>query len=165
MPTKQTVPLLSWRAAATVIISSAVYACVTGSRFSSRSGDVPAAHDVVAHPAQERLSISADTVPCGVEGVVPERISLRVRRMRSARRDGDVAGCEGWQNDFLGPGVEAVDDLLDVDQRAPRGEDRLFLHTDDAPHLHISLPVRTLRVDDADVWRQGRHRRAELARE
>src|SRR5690349_2606049 len=80
MPTKQTAPSRSARAAATVIISSAVQPL--------SSGISP--HHVLRHPPDEGVAIPADRVPPLVEVVVPGRVPVRVRGMRAPGHGGDV---------------------------------------------------------------------------
>ena len=60
-------------------------------------------------------------------------------------------------------GAEVVDDLLDRDDRALRGEHRLLLHADDALDEHVAVAVGAQRVDDRDVRPDRRHGRQHLA--
>ena len=63
------------------------------------------------------------------------------------------------------PAFEAVDDFLDGDDGAPRGEHRFLLNADDALDEDVALAVGLLRVNDGDVRPERRHRGERLAGE
>src|SRR2546430_8272720 len=74
MPTKQTMLLCSWRAAAMVMISSAVYprsrtALLLRCGFQARLelGEIPGSHHMPGHPCEKRLALAGDIVPRLVE--------------------------------------------------------------------------------------------------
>src|SRR5262245_19382253 len=88
MPTKQTAPFGTSRAAAMVIISSAVYvASDMGLRLIEalqEPGKIGGAEDVALDPAGERLSLARNRIPRLVERVVARVIAERVRRKGAA---------------------------------------------------------------------------------
>jgi hypothetical protein len=90
---------------------------------------------------------------------------VRVGGPRAARHLGHARDDPGRQHDRVGPRVEPVDDLLDRDERALRGEHRLLLHAGEAPQLHVAVAVGALRVDDRHVGAQRGDRGQRLARE
>ena len=71
----------------------------------------------------------------------------------------------GRMHAFGWPSVEPLDDFLDGDDRAARGQDRLFLHADDALDQHVAVAVRPLRVNDRHVGPERRNGRQRLAGE
>src|SRR5215831_14588022 len=94
MPTKQTAPLLSLRAAAMVIISSAVYPfCPEPFLSGMHSGtfqalakalEIRGAQNMALHPFLKGLALPRNRVPLLIEGVIAGVISLCVRRKGSA---------------------------------------------------------------------------------
>ncbi len=61
--------------------------------------------------------------------------------------------------------LEAIDDLLDGDDRRPRRQHGFLLHPDDALDEHVAGAVGLLRVHDRDVGPVRGHRRQALAGE
>src|SRR5207248_4528270 len=86
MPTKHTMLLCSWRAAAMVMISSAVYprsrtALLLRCGFQARLelGEIPGSHHMPGHPGEKRLALAGDIVPRLVEYIIALVIALGIR--------------------------------------------------------------------------------------
>src|ERR1700677_5100348 len=115
MPTKQDAPLRIMRAAAMVIISSAVY-FVSGMSLSGVNQrlfqaalefiEILGAEDMLLHPGLERLALARDGVPLLVESVVARIIALRVGRKRSTLHFTHCADHPGWQHHRVGRCVQ-----------------------------------------------------------
>ena len=58
----------------------------------------------------------------------------------------------------VGANDRLVDELLDHDDHPRRGERRLLLAAEQAPHLRVAVGVGALGVDDRDVRLEGRDR-------
>ena len=148
---------MSARAAATVIISSALYCGHAG---------LPAVASTFSSSHLPNVSRSrAIVVPGDVVVVVALGVVLRVGRMRPVRHVRHVRHGPGGKHDGAGPGVEGVDDLFDGHHGSFGGKDRLLLHPGDPPQLHVACPVRPLRVDDRDVRVERRDGGQQLAGE
>src|SRR5208283_193367 len=95
--------------------------------------------DVLAHPRNERVTVSRDRVPFLVEGIVALVVAVRVRGGCASGRRRDSADHPGWQNDGITRRVDAevVNDLLDRDDGASRGQNGLFLNAGNAPEENI----------------------------
>src|SRR4029079_10229778 len=89
IPTKHTSSFPKHRAAATVINSSGVYFISCDSRGVRGEGFRTAAYDMFVDPCAERLAVAGDGIPGKIERIVPLIVSVRIRRKRSARDDGD----------------------------------------------------------------------------
>src|SRR5918995_1747110 len=159
IPTKQTVPFVSSRAAATDIISSAEY--VFSDTGHLRKSDrhevlrkVGRATHVAVDPRIEVTAVASDVIPRLVEGVVALGVAVRVGGMGPSRylADGVYDPCR--EHDAVLMRLEAVDDLLDGHDRSARREHRLFLHAADSPQHHVAAAIRLLGVDDRDIRRQ-----------
>src|SRR5215469_11575691 len=93
MPTKQTAPLRSLRAAAMVIISSALYPFCSGLTPSGICGcsfhalaeavEIFSAQDMPLDPRLKRFAFARDHVPTFIEGVVARVVALRIGRKSS----------------------------------------------------------------------------------
>ncbi len=111
-----------------------------------------AVHHVLLDPPLKAVAISRDGVPRDVERVVARVVAVRVGWMRAARHGDDGVDGPGRQDDRVrAEALEAIDDLLDGDDRRPGGQDRLLLHADDALDEHVAGAVGLLCVDDRDV--------------
>src|SRR2546423_3230751 len=121
MPTKQTSPSRSIRAAAIAIISSAVQAPLMGGAPSCGQlgeaavvfADVGGPPDVALHPCEEALAVAADRVPAHVELVVAVVVAVRVGGVRPAGGECDGVHGPAGDHDAAGPVLELRDDLLD----------------------------------------------------
>ena len=172
MPTKQMSSLLSARAAATVIISDALYGMAVTQplsgfgkgAFAKRLGGC--IHHMFLDPPLKCFAISRDRVPGDIEGVVTRVVAMRVRRMGAARHDRNCAHGPRRQDDGVGADAfEALDKLLDRDDGRSRREDGFFLHADDAFEQDVAGAIGLLRVDDRDVGPVRRDSRQVLAGE
>ena len=86
--------------------------------------------------------------------------------MRATGHDGDGGNRPGRQDDRVGGGaIETIDDFLDGDESAGRGEDRLLLHADDALDEHVAGAIGLLGVDDGHVRPMRGHRSQRLTGE
>src|ERR1700747_1820063 len=96
MPTKQTVPFLSLRAAAIVMISAGVYPASDMSdlhfRFDAATvrGKIFCAQNVPVHPCAELLPVPGDIVPGLAKRIVSFVIPVCVGGMRAARHHADA---------------------------------------------------------------------------
>src|SRR5512139_408638 len=139
MPTNSAAPLRTMRAAAMVIISSAVYAASPPAPvfFSDTTlsdmlccsldappelGKVGRAADVTINPGRERLTVARNRIPLLVEGVVPRIVAERVRWERAALHLAHGAHRPLRKHHGVHGRVEAVDDFLDRDDRPLRRE-------------------------------------------
>src|SRR5579862_7918002 len=95
MPTKQDAPLRIIRAAAMVIISSAVYFVSgmghRGFQTALELVKIPGREHMPLHPGLKRFTLTCDGVPLLVEGVIARVIALRVGGKRSALHHTDRA--------------------------------------------------------------------------
>src|ERR1700683_2626783 len=111
MPTKHEAPLRIMRAAAMVIISSAVY-LASGMDLSSMAQglfqttlefiEILGSEHVPLHPCLESLALARDGVPLFVERVIAGIVTLRVGRKRSALHFAHGAHHPGWQHHGVG---------------------------------------------------------------
>ena len=119
---------------------------------------------VLAHPGEEGVAVAGDRVPGLVEGVGALVVAVGVGRVGAARHLGDRGHRPRRQDHGVGAArAEIVDDLLDRDDRALRGEHRFLLHADDALEQHVAGAVGAQRVDDRHVRPDRRHGRQHLA--
>src|SRR5580658_9185239 len=122
IPTKQEAPLRIMRAAAMVIISSAVYlrSDMAYRLFQTALEliKIPGAQDVLLHPCQEGLALARDWVPLLIEGIITRIIALRVGRKRPTFHFAHSPDYPGRQNDGVRRRVKIVDDLFDGDDDA-----------------------------------------------
>src|SRR5918994_7463817 len=149
IPTKQTVPFVSSRAAATDIISSAEHVFSDTSHLRKADGcevlrEAGCTSDVPVDPGAEVTAVASDVVPRLVEGVVALGVAVRVRGMGPSRYLADGVDDPCREHDAVLVRLEAVDDLLDGHDRSTRGEHRLFLHAADSPQHHVAAAVRLL---------------------
>src|SRR5438128_2003127 len=183
-PTKQTPWPASSRAAATIIISALLkVGSVTASspigavvddarrrRSGSQRRDTLGAQpldiggatveivDPVTQPGLGRGLVAADGIPVEIEPVVAVIRALDVRRVRPERLDDDGVDDQAG-NDRpvrIGPDDRLVDQLLDDDDDALRGERRLLLAAEQAPDLGVAGGIGALRVDDRHIRLQRR---------
>src|SRR6516165_10677523 len=93
MPTKQTAPLRSCRAAVTVIISSRLY---SGALIRASGGDAQSpqvrrvigdTEHVAIHPRGKGAAIARDLIPGAVEGVITRVVTLCVGGIGAAGND------------------------------------------------------------------------------
>src|SRR5262249_37983964 len=126
--------------AAMVIISSAVYSIfaivriLLPKRASLELCEIGGSEHVPVHPFQKAFAGARNLVPCPIERVIAIVIAVRVRRMSAAWNLAYRAHHPAWNDDGVGRGFEAIDDLLDRDDRAARSEHRLLLNANDPPH-------------------------------
>src|SRR5262249_31543069 len=118
MPTKQTVPLASWRAAATVIISSAVKPSSAMRGHLGLAIELRAVEHVALHPGGERVALARDGVPGLVEAAVAAIVVMDVGRSRATRSVADRVHHPPRQHAAIDRRTEPVDDLLDGDDGA-----------------------------------------------
>src|SRR5262245_9477847 len=110
MPTKQTMPSRKSRAAATVIISSAVNSAISGApQAAAVLGKILGAEHMPLHPGRESVAIAGDVVPSLVEPVVARVIALGIGWMRPTRHGNDGAHDPGRQHHRVGRRIETID--------------------------------------------------------
>ena len=161
-PDETDVVVPSARAAATVIISDALYvmavtpasAALAGA-FANASG---AASSRVLGSTPGMCRDLARSRPR------PGRTRCRARSSRArttdgaARHDRDGAHRPRRQDHGVGAAPsKRVHDLLDRDDRPSRREHGFLLHADDPFDQHVALAIGFLRVDDRDVGPERRH--------
>src|SRR5690606_2419665 len=114
MPTKQTSSFDSARAAAMVIISSAVNSAMEKLLHPFREYLGPHLHDILVHPGEEAVAVGGNPVPLEITPIVAAVVPVRIARMGAARHLGDRGHRPVRQDAGIGmhPG-EIVDDLLD----------------------------------------------------
>src|SRR5688500_5952626 len=93
IPTKQTVPFFSRRAASIVMISVGVYAIASGMgrlqlgdadfRGHEESGMVLRSEDMPAHPREKRIPVARNGIPLLAERVIAAVVAVRIARMRA----------------------------------------------------------------------------------
>src|SRR6516165_5533049 len=97
MPTKHTSSFFSARAAATVIISAALWTSVMADLALPALAGMDAerfrafGQDILLHPGEEALPLARDRVPGDVIGVVAHVVALGIGRMGAAGDDRDGA--------------------------------------------------------------------------
>src|SRR5882724_4604161 len=163
MPTKQTILSRSWRAAAIVMISSAVYPRSLTQRL-LRGGfeagleirEIARARHMARHPGLERLALARDAVPGLIKSVVALVIALGIRRPGTMRHEADGAHDEMRENAGVGRGFQALDDFLHGYDGTLGGQDDLLLHAHDSPQQHIAAAIGALGMDHTHI---GPHRR------
>src|SRR6187401_193215 len=112
------------------------------------------------HPCKERISVPRNRVPLGVECVATSVVAVSVRRASAVRRFDYRAYGPAWEDGRVGAwGTQVVDHFLNSDDGACRGEHNLLLHAYYPLDEHVPFAIRSLGVDDGDIWPQGRHRR------
>src|SRR5690348_2492344 len=174
MPTKQTAPSRSIRAAATVIISSAVYCasaidCVMLPSAGRRSDASPELREVLRrehvalHPSGKALALARYLVPSLIKGIVATVVAERVGRKSAASHFTHRTHHPSGQYHRVRPGLKPLDDLFDRDDRAARREYHLFLHAHDAPQEHVASAIGLLRMNHGDVRADGGNRGEPLA--
>src|SRR4051794_31562762 len=84
--------------------------------------EVRGAHDVPLDPGREAVTVPADSVPCGVEGVVPFRVTEGKAGVRTAGDLADGVDDPRRQHHRVGPRLELVHDFFDGDNGSPGGE-------------------------------------------
>src|SRR5580765_5692682 len=94
--------------------------------------DVGRADHMPLHPLPEAVAVAADLLPGDVEVVVAVVVAVRVGGVRAERGLCDSVDHPARDDDAAGPQLEAVDDLLDGDERPGGGEHRLLLHAADS---------------------------------
>src|SRR5512146_1782655 len=132
------------RAAATVIISSALYcgsaigrliwlSVACPSKASPKFREVRGRHHVTFHPVGKAHARTSDLVPPLVKGIVARVVTERIGRKRAAPNRANCTDYPSGQQHGVRPRLETVDDLLDRHDRAPRRHHHLFLNSHDAP--------------------------------
>src|SRR5215471_853065 len=160
MPTKQTAPLWSLRAAAMVIISSAVYSSSIGRgrlQTLAKLREIFGPENVPLDPGLKAPSLAGNRVPLLVEGVVARIIALRVRGERAAIHQTHSRDGPGGKHERVRRRIQLVHDFFHGYDGAAGGQCGFFLHAYHSPHQHVATLVGSLSVNDGHVRTDGRN--------
>jgi glutaconate CoA-transferase subunit B len=141
----------------------------TSERFVERLDFVTSVGHGTGGDTRRRLGLrgrgpTAVITDLGVLTPDPETRELVLTHVHPGVTEADARAATGWEL-RVAERLENVDHLLNRHEHALRTEHRLLLHADDAPELHVSLPVCPLRMDDCDVELDRAHRAQRLAGE
>src|SRR6516165_2109442 len=151
MPTKQTAPFLSNRAAAMVMISLVVYVgraliwgllshtwCCSLSEKTAKTLKIFGVHDMPLNPLLERLALARDSVPGLVEAVVTLVVTVSIGWERATRNAADGGEGPVWQDAGVWPGPQVIHNLFHSDDGFFGGEHRFLLYPENAPEQDVS---------------------------